>query len=114
MGEIFCIPFPNPYVGNQQVGPGEIKEVWRLDVNGGYAGFVEQVSCDWFANTYIEFIIDGVLIEKIQRDIPINRPEPYNPPLVAVKSIRFVVHNESLLDHAFGILTKGRLCTVKK
>lgn len=113
MGKIKCIDFPNPYQ-YLQVNVGETKEVWRMDVNAGYAAFIERLACDWFATTYINFIVDGKLIEKVLREIPINDPEPVEPPIVAVKQIRWIAHNESSLNHEFGVLTKGRLCRIRK
>lgn len=95
------------------VPAGEIKIILYIPISAGYVGFINEVACDWFANTYVEFIVDGALKEKIEREIPIETPKEYNPPIVAEKWIKFVAHNDDTSDHVFGVLCDGELCKPK-
>lgn len=106
------IVFPDPYQ-YKTVEIGEKVIVWDMPVSGGYVAFIDKVSVDWYVDTFTEFIIDGILKEKIQRtilDVDSVRLEPYDPPLIAEKRVRFIVTNNSDADIVPGILCDGYLC----
>lgn len=108
-----CIAMPEPYQF-KTVSAGETETVLYIPITGGYVGFIDEVACDWFANTFLEFIVDGALKEKIEREIPFSTPKEYNPPIVATKWIKFIAHNEDTSDHVFGVLVDGTLCRPRR
>lgn len=106
-----CLEFPNSFQ-YVLVASGQTKELFYLPINGGYVGFIDRIACDWFENTVLEFIIDGIP-KRIEYEIQINKPYVYEPPLVARRFIRWRAINNDTKDHYFGILCDGRLCKQK-
>lgn len=89
---------------------GEKATVYYLPVSGGYTAFIDKIACDWAEDTYYEFIVDGVLIEKVKRLIPMDNAESFNPPIISTKSIKWIFHNDSDEGLEVHILCDGSLC----
>ncbi len=92
--------------------------MYRYEVHN-LVGFIRYVACNWFANTYYEWRIDGMLKEKVERTIG-DPTEPFAQPLRLIKPIVFeheiewIAYNGDALAHDFGALCDGELYTPEK
>ena len=109
------IPFPDPR-RNAAVDAGADLVIWQEYMTGGFIGFLERLSvsrgdnllgCN---NTWVDFRIDGTLIERVQREISENMPDIYKPEMVVRKKIEFRAHNGDTAAHQFEVIAQGRLC----
>lgn len=105
---IVSIKFPQPYQ-KKTVNAGETKVIYELPITGGYVGFIDKLAIDWYAHTYINFRVDGTTIEKIERRISFASFEVFDPPIIARKSIKFIVVNEDTEEHIMAVLCDGLL-----
>lgn len=123
------IQFPQHYV-YELVGSGETKEVFRIDVNGGYVAFIERMAFDWFegsnppaTRSVIMLVIDGVR-RSFEYQIDINKPYVLDPPIVARNRVSWIVTNNDVPykaadgtdkngSHYYGILCDGVLAKPK-
>ena len=109
---VVCYKFPTPYQ-YAEVPAGEKKIVWELKVTGGYTGFINKVSCDWYKSCFWEWSVDGVLIEKVEREVSVTEPDEFSPPIIARKWIRWIYYNKDTVDHVVGVMLDGELCVKK-
>ena len=100
--------FEEPYQ-YATVKAGETKTVYTRRITGGYVGFITQLSVSWYASTYIDWICDGVLLERLLRAIPFTTPKEFDPPIKVKKKIDFIAYNGDTSDHSFGVLCDGFL-----
>lgn len=100
------------------VGAGATEFIIDYAVAGGFTAFIEKIACDLpyeettsgaIAKMYHEFIVDGTPT-KIKYEIPINKPREYNPPIVAMSTIKWRFYNADSKAHVIGVLIAGRLC----
>ena len=110
-----CIPIPEPRQ-NIEVAAGEKGVVWEENASGGFKIFIERVSATrgdnnlGNDNTYIDFIVDGVLIERIRREITLNLPDKFKPEIVVRNKVVFRAHNGDDESHQFEVIVQGRMC----
>lgn len=110
--ESITIPTPRRSAG---IAAGETKLVWAESLSGGFVAFIDRISVtrgdDELGNnnTYVSFQVDGVEIEKIRREISLNLPDRFDPPIVAEKWIKFYAHNGDIEEHQFEVLVQGCL-----
>lgn len=113
-----CINFPDPR-RNESVSAGEDKIIWSENMTGGFKGFVNRVSVSrgdnnlGNDNTYVDLIIDGILVERIKREISLNHPDKFDPPITVENSIKFIAHNGDATAHQFEVICQGILCRPK-
>ena len=73
-----------------------------------YIGFMSHLYCVWYANTYIEFYIDNIFIEKIERVIgEVYAPFEYKPPFLVKKEIKLIGYNNDSASHTFEAVIDG-------
>lgn len=110
-----CIPFPTPR-RSVEVATGTELIVWEERMTGNFVGFIDRISVSrgddllGCANTWVDFIVDGVLIERIQREISLNLPDVFHPEIVVRRIVTFRAHNGDISDHEFEVVVQGRLC----
>lgn len=102
------LKFDDPYQ-YKTVKAGETATVYSRRVLGKYVGHITQLSLAWYSSTYVDWIVDGVLLERFQRAIPFTTPKEFNPPITVKKKIDFIAYNGDTSDHAFGVLCDGFL-----
>ena len=103
------IKFPEPYQ-YKQVEAGQHDTVWYMPVTGGYIAFIDEIGVTYHPNCYYEFIVDGTLVEKVQRTLSITQPKHYDPPIIARKYIKWVFYNNDSEAHVAEVLCEGYLC----
>lgn len=101
-----------------EIQAGESAVVYQYDLSGMVA-FISYVGVKWYANSHIDFTIDGTLREKIERTIgnfvsPTSQPEYYDPPIIAKNQILFKAYNQDTTEHKFEILCDGALYTYEQ
>jgi len=92
--------------------PGEKVIIWEEPITGDYLGFIDNIGNNWFPYTYIDFIVDGELIERIQKvtgelEGYAFQTRPVNPPIVAKKFIRWIAVNQDVDAHVFEVYCGG-------
>jgi len=110
--ELEKIPFSNHYA-YKFVDVGEKKEVLTIRIDGGYTGFIDRITCDWYEGTnppnttsVIELVVDG-FTRRFDYEIQINKPYVFDPPLVARNYIRWFVTNRDTKSHYYGVQCDG-------
>lgn len=109
------VPWPTPR-RHVTIPAGEDKIVFEDHMTGEFVGFIDRISvsrgdnelgCD---NTWVDWKVDGVLIERIKREISLNLPDKFDPPHVVRKKTVFTAHNGDSSDHEFEVVVQGQLC----
>jgi hypothetical protein len=105
--------FPEPYrYVKEGVDPGENAVVFYLTIPRGSVGFISKVAIDVYSDTYVEFRIDGRLVENTRRtvlEVESFTPETYDPPLVVEKWVKFTFFNNSTATVYPGVLCNGEI-----
>lgn len=101
--------FPEPYQYKTDVAPGESVTIYLLKMFSTYAGFIENIACSWWENTYYEFRIDGRLEEKIERSIPFATPYKYDTPLIVEKKVEWIFVNNGTVPRDPDVLCQGTI-----
>ena len=110
--ESHTIPSPRRH---KNVAPGEYKIIWEESMSGGFIAFIDRVSVSrgdselGNNDTYVSFQIDGVEIEEIRREISLNMPDRFDPPIVAEKWIKFYAYNGDSVEHNFEVVVQGSI-----
>ena len=90
------------------IAAGESGTVFLLKVPAGCKAYIQRTGNNWFSNTYYDWLVDGELIEKVERMIaPTPAPKPESPPIIAVDKIEWIAYNNSNSSHHFGVLQDG-------
>jgi len=90
------------------VAAGESGTVFLLKVPSGHRAYIQRTANNWFQNTYLNWKVDGELVEKVERMIaPTPAPKPESPPIIAVDSIEWIAFNNSDSSHTFEVLQDG-------
>lgn len=100
--------FDEPYQ-YKTVKAGERGTVYSRLIPGDYVGLISQLALSWYDQTHLDWIVDGVLLERFLRSIPFTTPKEFDPPIKAKDHIRFIAVNKDTTDHSFGVLCDGRL-----
>jgi len=79
-----------------------------FDVPKGKKLYIDKIACSYYPNCFIDFIVDG-FVERIEREIHINNPEVFDPPIVAKSFVKVVGYNFDSIDHAFEFYIDGYL-----
>ena len=79
-----------------------------FDIPKGKKLYIDRIACSYYPNTFIDFIVDG-FVERIQREIPINNPEVFDPPILCRSFVKAVGYNNDSIDHAFEFYIDGYL-----
>lgn len=112
------IPFAEFYKPFQpetpiEVAAGESAVIYEFDLRSlcpGYVGFIEKVATKIYKDTYIDWEIDGELVERLKRPIgTLSNPEMFNPHYFVREKIRFTTYNNDLSSHKFWVLCDGVL-----
>ena len=79
-----------------------------------FVAFIYYIGCNWFADTYYLWEIDGLPKERIERIIgnsssPTSEPLRLEKPIVARDKIKWTAYNDSSTDHFFEVLNDGVL-----
>lgn len=111
-----CRSFPEPR-RHVLVLPGERKLVYRQTMNGGYVGFIDRITVTrgddgllGSQDTYVDFIIDGTLKEQVRREISLNAPDIFDPPLLVRKAVVFWGYNGDTSSHYLEVVVDGQMC----
>lgn len=115
------IPFPpDMIIQTKTVKAGDHGVVYNYDIPRGFIGFITSYACYWYANTYVDFEIDGRRKEKVERIIgaldstsPLSCPVQLKKPYIAYKNIRWTAYNNSDADKDFEVLCDGELYDLK-
>ena len=92
------------------IAAGERGRVYYFPITGGYTAFIRSVANAWAANTYYNWLVDGELIEKVERAIAaLNSPLEIKPPIIAKRSIEWYGVNESGASVVFEVVMEGEL-----
>jgi hypothetical protein len=94
------------------IAAGESGRVYYYKIPDSCVGFIQQVANAWFANTKLDWIVDGEHVEPnlIERQIAtIIEPKEYNPPILVRNYIEWIAYNNSTASHVFEVLTDGFL-----
>ena len=108
--ELLNLKFYEPYQ-YAAIADGTSGRVYFMQIPAGCVAFIEQVANNWFADTYLDWKIDGEKVEpQIQRAIAaINNPKDYKPPILAKNTIEWVAYNNSGTDRVFEVLCDGAI-----
>jgi hypothetical protein len=79
-----------------------------FDIPKGKKLYIDRIACSYYPNTFIDFIVDG-FIERIKREIPINNPEIFDPPILCKSFLKVVGYNNDSIDHSFEFYIDGYL-----
>lgn len=85
-------------------------------MTGGFVGFIDRISVSRGDNnlgnddTWVDFIVDGVTIERIKREISLNLPDRFNPEQVVRSKVIFRAYNRDSIAHQFEVVVQGRMC----
>jgi hypothetical protein len=117
--DLDCIGFG--LLKNQQatVPPGAYDLMWQLKPWGNFSAFVDNLIAVRGDNqlgaqgSYIDWFMDGRLEDRIAREIAINAPNTFSPPVVATDLIQFYAYNGDTINHIFQVICDGRLCRRK-
>ena len=91
-----------------EIEAGESGTVLLIKVPAGCTAYIQRTGNNWFPNTYFDWLVDGELVEKVQRMIaPVPAPKPESPPITAVNKIEWIAFNNSTSSHKFGVLQDG-------
>lgn len=103
--KIFNFFKPYQYV---TVAAGETKTVFILNVPHGHRAYIQRTANNMFSNSFLEWKVDGELVEKVERQIaPVNSPKPETPPIIALAKIEWIAINNSDSSHIFEVLQEG-------
>ena len=112
--------FYAPHQQQIQVGAGTSKVIYEFDLRSlcsDYIGFIERLAVAWYPDTYIDWEIDGELVEQIKRSIgwtgdpdePFMNPELFNPPYFVREKIKFTAYNNDTKARYFEVFCDGIL-----
>ncbi len=113
---LHCVGFGDWKHQLKTVRAGQSDIVWDFYVTGGYTAFIDQLIAIRGDNqlgeggSYIDWYVDGVREDRINREIPLNNPKEFNPPLVANRRIHFRAVNPTSSDHIFEVVCDGQIC----
>lgn len=109
---IYFTQFYNPYQPETpfEIKPGASGVIYEFELPPEFVGFIYKLASAWYANTYIDWEIDGNLIERLKRKIgDIKDPEVFNPPIFVREKIKFTAYNDDSASHSFWVLCDGLL-----
>lgn len=98
------------------VKAGQSGIVWDMYVTGDYTAFIDELIVIRGDNqlgeggSYVDWYVDGVREDRINREIPLNNPKEFNPPLTAKRRVYFLAVNPTSKDHLFEVVCDGQLC----
>lgn len=107
--------FPQEIVHQyEDLAPGQSGRVWYWKIPRRYIVLLRVVGCLWWPDTYLKWLIDGELKEKVERNIGnVNNPlgEPYvmPRPIVVRDQIEWIAYNNSSNTIKFGVLHDGEI-----
>ena len=111
-----CRAFPVPR-RHVLINPKEKKLVYIQRMNGGYVGFIDRITVTrgddgllGSQDTYVDFIIDGTLKERVKREISLNNPDIFNPPLLVKEEVIFYGYNGDTVKHFLEVVVDGQMC----
>ncbi len=94
----------------KKVEAGKSAVVYKFELPSDYVGFIYDLTVAWYHDTYLDWEIDGDLVEKIEREIGIfTRPKLFDPPYFVEDLIEFTAYNNSTEDYRFRVLCDGLL-----
>ena len=111
-----CVGFGEIKNQSASVAPGQKAVIWSMKPWGGRVAFVDQLIAIrgdnqlGAQNTYIDWFMDGVREDRINREIPLATPKEFSPPLVAKNAIEFIAVNGDNISHIFQVICDGQLC----
>lgn len=109
------IPFSVFYEPHQpreplRVEPGQSKVVYEFELPSDYVGFIYDLATVRYPNTYIDWEINGEVVERLHRQVgEFERPKVYDPPYFVREKIRFIAYNNDTSAHDFEVLCNGLL-----
>ena len=108
--ELSSIKFYEPYQ-YATIAANRSGRVYYMKVPQSCVAFIEQVANNWFADTYLDWIVDGQKVElQVQRAIAgLTIPKEYRPPILAKDYIEWVAYNNSGTDRVFEVLCDGAI-----
>jgi len=91
------------------VGPGQTAQVYLLENPQPelLVGLITQVGNSWFANTYLEWIVDGIPKLVQYQVAPVNAPKEFEKGIPFDDRIIWRAYNDSDLSHVFEVLCDG-------
>ena len=90
------------------VAAGESGTVFSMNVPKGNKAFIKNTGNSWFIKTYLNWRVDGELVEKVERRIAsVNSPRGETPPIIAIGTIEWVAVNNDAYPHVFEVLQDG-------
>lgn len=113
MPNYYCEGFPQDQTYQYlTLAPGASGTIFLLDIPPKYFGFLERVANRWYNDTYLDWKIDGKLIERVRREFAIVGREPYilEPPFIIKKELRWLGKNDSSASVTLAVMCDGRLC----
>ena len=91
-----------------EIAAGESGTVLLIKVPSGCKGYIQRTANNWFPSTYLDWLVDGELIEKVERMIaPTPAPRSETPPIKVVGKIEWIAHNNSDSSQIFAVLQDG-------
>ena len=99
-----AIPFVEAADTHQYIAitAGNSATLFLFKIPYNYIGFLSHLYCAFFNNSYVEWYIDNIFIEKIERTIgDINDPFEFKPPFLVKKEIKLVGYNNDSSNHIF-------------
>ncbi len=91
------------------IAPGQRGRVWFM-VNPQrdlLVGIITQVAHDWYADTFLEWIIDYEPRRVDYQIAPTNNPKHFERGIPFFERIEWIAHNNSDAPATFGVLTDG-------
>jgi len=90
------------------VGIGASDTIFSFAIPYNYIGFLSHLYCAYFSNCYVEWYIDNIFIEKIERIIgDIESPFEFEPPFLVKKEIKLIGYNNDSSGHTFEAIIDG-------
>ena len=90
------------------IGIGASDTFFSFTIPYNYIGFLSHLYCAYFSNSYVEWYIDNIFIEKIERIIgEIYNPFEFKPPFLVKKEIKLIGYNNDSSNHIFEAIIDG-------